>query len=489
MSLPDAPKSLPTSATALSDSGPAQLDSEPTLEAGGPAPYSSGAAGPAGSTDSLEVRTASADGRTRRAAGRAVADPRIAAAAFDPLWEEILAVGRDGGTGGYRRYAWSDADLTLREWFRGCAGARSMDVEEDRNGNLWAWWLPRDWVGDPKGAFVTGSHLDSVPDGGAFDGPLGIVSAFAAVDLLRARGIEPSIPLAVVAFSDEEGARFGVACIGSQLATGTLAPERALGLRDIDGITLAEALTRAGRRPEQLGVDTTLTDRVGVFIELHIEQGRALDLVDSPLALASSIWPHGRWEFDFTGEANHAGATRLVDRHDPMLAFASTVHTARAEAVARSAVATFGKVLVSPNGTNAIPSRVRAWLDARAADQPTLELMVSRITAAARGHATIDGIDLQVVAESITPIVEFPAEPRERLARTLTHLGDIPVIPTAAGHDAGILSDSVPTAMLFVRNPTGVSHSPAEHAEPADCHVGAAALADVMAAWVTAEPA
>ncbi|WP_460721549.1 allantoate amidohydrolase [Nocardia heshunensis] len=403
---------------------------------------------------------------------------------FDPMWGEIEAVGRDGNSGGYRRYAWSDADLTLREWFRGCAADRSMEVEEDRNGNLWAWWLPRNWVGDPKGAFVTGSHLDSVPDGGAFDGPLGIVSAFVAVDLLRARGVELAIPVAVVAFTDEEGARFGVACIGSQLSTGVLAPERALGLRDGEGITLAEALTRVGRDPGTLGADATLTERVGVFVELHVEQGRALDLVDRPLALASAIWPHGRWEFEFDGEANHAGATRLVDRHDPMLPFAATVRAARVEAAAREAVATFGKVLVAPNGTNAIPSRVRAWLDARAADQPTLDALVARIAELARTHAGEEGVELAVRAESVTPIVDFPAEPRARLAAALSHLGDIPVIPTQAGHDAGILSDRVPTAMLFVRNPTGVSHSPAEFAEAADCHAGASALADVMAAWV-----
>lgn len=413
------------------------------------------------------------------------AEPATAAPLFDRLWTEILDVGRHPDTGGYRRFAWSDPDLTLREWFRGCAAARSMDLEEDRNGNLWAWWLPRNWIGDPKGAFVTGSHLDSVPDGGAFDGPLGIVSAFTAVDLLRERGVEPSIPIAVVAFSDEEGARFGVACIGSQLSTGALSPSRALGLRDRDGITLAEALVRVGRDPGSLGADPSITDRVGVFVELHIEQGRALDLVDSPLALASAIWPHGRWEFDFTGEANHAGATRLIDRHDPMLAFASAVHTARAQATACHAVATFGKVLVSPNGTNAIPSRVRAWLDARAADQATLDVLVSRIEAQARAHATADGIGLTVHTESVTPIVDFPPEPRLRLSRALAHLGELPVITTAAGHDAGILSDRVPTAMLFVRNPTGVSHSPAEHAEPVDCHRGAAALADIMTAWVT----
>ena len=403
---------------------------------------------------------------------------------FDSLWTPILHVGRHNGTGGYRRYAWSDADLTLRDWFTACAEYRSLDVEEDRNGNLWAWWMPRGWIGDPSGAFVTGSHMDSVPDGGAYDGPLGVVSAFAAVDLLRARGIEPSVPIAVVAFSDEEGARFGVACIGSQLTTGALTPDRALGLRDSDGVTLAEALTRAGRSPLHLGADPALADRVGIFVELHIEQGRALDLIDRPLAIASSIWPHGRWEFDFTGEANHAGATRLVDRHDPMLAFASSVQAAREEATELHAVATFGKVEVAPNGTNAIPSQVRAWLDARAPDEATLHTLVTRIADQARGYAEADGVDLAVNTESTSPIVVFPCAERTRILRALTHLGEIPVLPTAAGHDAGILSEHVPTAMLFVRNPTGISHSPVEFAESSDCHAGVAALADVMADWV-----
>jgi N-carbamoyl-L-amino-acid hydrolase len=404
---------------------------------------------------------------------------------FDALWPTILDVGRHTSTGGYRRYAWSDADLTLREWFSGCAATRGMDVEEDRNGNLWAWWMPPGWSGDPSGAFVTGSHLDSVPDGGAFDGPLGVVSAFAAVDIVRERGVVPKVPVAVVAFSDEEGARFGVACIGSQLSTGALNAEKACGLRDYDGVTLAEAMTKAGRKPEHLGADPRLAERVGVFVELHVEQGRALDLVDRPVAVASAIWPHGRWQFTFCGEANHAGTTALVDRHDPMLAFASSVHAARSLAATHDAVATFGKVIVAPNGANAIPSSVHAWLDARAADEATLRSLVDKITAEAQQHAAADGIELGVTAESVTPIVEFPAGPRGRLQRALAHLGDIPVLPTQAGHDAGILSPVVPTAMLFVRNPTGVSHSPTEFADAADCNAGAAALADVMVDWVT----
>lgn len=403
---------------------------------------------------------------------------------FDSMWGAILDVGQDTNTRGYRRFAWSDADLTLREWFRGCAEARGMSVEEDRNGNLWAWWLPPGWTGEPTGAFVTGSHLDSVPDGGAFDGPLGVVSAFAAVDIVRGRGVVPTIPVAIAAFSDEEGARFGVACVGSQLVTGALGADRARGLRDVDGVTLAEAMTRAGRDPAHLGADDALLERIGVYVELHVEQGRALDLVDKPIAVASSIWPHGRWEFTFDGAANHAGTTRLADRRDPMLAFASSVHAARSAAARHEAVATFGKVLVSPNGANAIPSRIRAWLDARAADEATLTSLVEQISREAAGFASADEVDLHVIAESVTPIVEFPDAPRARLRRALARLGDVPVLPTQAGHDAGILSAKVPTAMLFVRNPTGVSHSPEEHAEPADCHVGAEALADVMTEWV-----
>ena len=399
---------------------------------------------------------------------------------FVRMWDDISGIGRNPATGGYHRFVWNDADQTMREWFAGEAAGRGLDLQVDRNGNQWAWW-GSSADGD---ALVIGSHLDSVPDGGAFDGPLGVVSAFAAIDIVRERGIAPRVPVAVAAFSDEEGARFGVACVGSQLTTGALSADKARGLRDVHGMTLDEAMVKAGRRPEQLGVDPTLADRVGVFVELHVEQGRALDLVDRPIAVASAIWPHGRWQFSFCGEANHAGTTRLVDRRDPMLAFASSVHAARSLAAAHDAVATFGKVIVAPNGANAIPSAVHAWLDARAADEATLRSLVDKITAEARQHAASDDIELGVSAESITPVVEFPAGPRERMQRALARLGDIPVLPTQAGHDAGILSAVVPTAMLFVRNPTGVSHSPDEFAEASDCNEGAAALADVMAEWV-----
>lgn len=413
-------------------------------------------------------------------AGRADG-PRPAAggASFHEMWRDLKPIGRHPDSGGYRRFAWTAADADCRAWFEEQARDRGLTHEVDRNGNQWA------WLGDPAAgdAVVTGSHLDSVPDGGAFDGPLGVVSSFAALDELRARGARFDKPLAIVNFGDEEGARFGLACVGSRLAAGQLTVEQAGRLTDGDGVTLPRAMEAAGYDPEGIGPDPERLARIGAFVELHVEQGRALDLSGDAVGIASAIWPHGRWRFDFRGEANHAGTTRLVDRRDPMLSYAETVLAARREARLAGAVATFGKISVEPNGVNAIPSLVRGWLDSRAEDQATLDTVVGAIEEAARDYAQEHGIELDVVRESFTPVVEFEHALRDEIARILgrdTAGLKVPVLGTGAGHDAGILSGTVPTAMLFVRNPTGVSHSPAEHAAEDDCLAGVTALADVL---------
>lgn len=394
------------------------------------------------------------------------------------MWAELLPIGRDSASGGYRRYAWTGADADCRAWFRQQAEDRGLTYETDRNGNQWA------WLGDPHAgdAVVTGSHLDSVPDGGAFDGPLGVVSSFAALDELRERGAQFTRPLALVNFGDEEGARFGLACVGSRLTAGQLTRDQAHRLTDGDGVTLARAMEAAGYDPDAIGPDPERLARIGAFVELHVEQGRALDLTGDAVGVASAIWPHGRWRFDFRGEANHAGTTRLVDRRDPMLPYAETVLAARREAELAGAVATFGKIAVEPNGVNAIPSLVRGWLDSRAPGQDTLDTVLAGIEKAAREYADAHGVDLDVVRESFTPVVEFDHALRDELARILGKDAGlkVPVLGTGAGHDAGILSGAVPTAMLFVRNPTGVSHSPAESATEDDCVAGVHALADVL---------
>jgi N-carbamoyl-L-amino-acid hydrolase len=402
-----------------------------------------------------------------------------------PLWQSLLPLGRNDQTGGYRRYSFTSAESECRSWFLAAAAERGLRTERDRNANLWAWWdLPESAsAGHDEGltAIVTGSHLDSVPDGGAFDGPLGIVSAFAAIDLLRAAGAVPVRPIAVVAFTEEEGARFGMACLGSRLMTGVVTPEAARALTDADGTGLAEAMTAAGLDPESIGADFDRLAGIAAFVELHVEQGSSLAGMGAAVGVAESIWPHGRWRIDFTGRADHAGTTRLTDRRDPMLPCAATVLAARTVASELGALATFGKVVAEPGGSNAICSAVHAWLDARAPDEETLKELVSQITAVAKLSGSNHGVTVTSRCESLTPVVEFDPALRDRLVAALAEQGTrAPVLPTGAGHDAGVLAAVLPTAMIFIRNPSGVSHSPAEHAESGDCETGIVALAAVL---------
>jgi len=393
---------------------------------------------------------------------------------FEEMWSDLAPVGRSASSGGYFRQPWTSAESELREWFRAAAVDRDLDVEEDGLGNLLAWWRP---AGVSGSAVLTGSHLDSVLDGGAYDGPLGVVSALAAVDLLRERGVVPIRPLAIGVFVEEEGSRFGLACLGSRLATGALAWDSVVGLRDRDGVALGDVAD--GSSPAEL------LGGIGCFVELHVEQGR--DLVDrgAAVGVASGIWPHGRYRFDFTGEANHAGTTRMDDRRDPMLSYAMTALAAAKQARLADVRATFGRVEVAPNGTNAVPSRVTGWLDARAGSESALASLVDGVTRQATERADRDGTSLTVTAESVSGLVSFDTELAARIAADHAE-GDWPVIPTAAGHDAGVFAAAgVPTAMLFVRNPTGISHSPDEHASMADCLVGVSALADTLERLIT----
>jgi N-carbamoyl-L-amino-acid hydrolase len=394
------------------------------------------------------------------------------------MWASLLPIGRDAAAGGYHRFVWEPAELECRAWFADQARARGLALEPDRNGNLFAWWRPERRAPDDR-AVLTGSHLDSVPGGGAFDGPLGVVSALAAIDLLRERGRTPARPIGVAVFAEEEGARFGVACLGSRLLSGAIDPDRARGLRDSAGVTVAEALTAAGLDPAAIGRDDGLLDRIGCFVELHVEQGRALDV---PVGVASAIWPHGRWRLDFHGEGDHAGTTGLEDRRDPMLPFAGTVLEARRSAGRHGTLATVGKVRVTPGGANAIPSLVTAWLDARGPSRDAVLATVEDIATAAGRAGREHGVTVRMEQESDTGLVSFDEPLRDRLAGAVAAAGlpRPPALPTGAGHDAGILSARVPTAMLFVRNPTGISHAPAEHAEEADCLAGVEALAAVL---------
>lgn len=401
------------------------------------------------------------------------------------MWRDLEPIGRDSTTGGYRRAPFAAAERACVDWYVAEAERRGLEIHWDGQGNAVAWWSADASTEAANasieemtrtGDILIGSHLDSVDNGGAFDGPLGVVSSFAAIDTLRDQGFRPRRRIGVAVFVEEEGSRFGIACLGSRLATGQFQAEQATDLQDRDGVFLLDAMAEAGIEP-RLG-PSPLLNGVAMFVELHVEQGRHLVQRDHAVALASASWAHGRWRFAFSGEPNHAGATRMQDRHDPMLTYAMTALAANKQARLADARATFGRVAVHPNVTNAVAESVQAWLDARAADATRLETLVDSITRQASERAERDGTGLDVTTESLTQTVRFDPELTQRLSRLLD---DAPVIATGAGHDAGIMQlAGIPSAMLFVRNPTGVSHSPAEHAEMADCLAGVEALAKAL---------
>ncbi|MCA0218311.1 MAG: allantoate amidohydrolase [Actinobacteria bacterium] len=388
--------------------------------------------------------------------------------------DEIREIGRDELRGGYSRHLFDQAEVQLRDWFRSSAEKVGLSTEVDGNGNLWAWW------GSPgPGTIATGSHLDSVPGGGTYDGPLGIASAFEAVALLQAQGWVPSRPVAICAFAEEEGSRFGMPCLGSRLLVGEIDPQAALVRSDSDGTTLESAWRREELDVSRLGADPKRLAWLSAFVELHVEQGLDLEQRGLPLAVASAILSHGRWRVSIHGEGNHAGTTPMRDRRDPVVAASAAVLAVRRVALEgeSAARATVGRLAVTPNGTNVVASRVDAWLDIRgASDQDVRDQLAATLKLIGECVAA-EGCSLDVNEESFSPLVTFHDELTSRVAHIL---GGVPSIPTGAGHDAGILAPHLPSAMIFVRNPTGVSHSPGETARHVDCETGARGLAEVL---------
>ena len=407
----------------------------------------------------------------------ALPSARTSASTVTSLLQDISTIGRDATRGGYSRPVFSTPETDLRTWFIEQAERRGLDVHTDSNGIIWAWWDTP--TGVRKDAVATGSHLDSVPGGGAYDGPLGVASALVAVDLLKARNFRPRRPLAIAVFPEEEGSRFGIACLGSRLLTGGLHPDKARNLKDPDGNTFADVAAANGQDPRFIGPDFRALQRLGLFVELHVEQGRGLIDLHQPVAIGSAILGHGRWKLSISGEGNHAGTTLMKDRRDPMIAAAKVVVGVRDTARKyRDARATVGRLQPVPGGTNVIASRIDLWIDVRHPDDSVTAALVEAIGLTAQVLAADEGCSAVLSMESLTPTVHFDGGLRDRLRQLLP---DAPVLDTGAGHDAGVLAAHLPTAMLFVRNPTGVSHSPDELVEDWDAEAGALALADCLA--------
>ncbi len=324
---------------------------------------------------------------------------------------------------------------------------------------------------DAAGArtFVLASHLDTVPDAGAFDGVLGVVLALAVVEAVR----EEPLPfhLEVIAFSDEEGVRFGVPFLGSRALVGTL-DNALLERKDRDGITVREAIRRYGLDDSELP-QAVLTDVLG-YLESHIEQGPVLENEGLPLGVVESIAGQSRYELTFTGEANHAGTTPMRLRHDAVAAAADwIVEVERYATSIETLVATVGAVQVQPCAGNVIAGSVTASLDVRSGNDITRDDAVAHLLEYAAAAGTRRGVTVTSTEQMSQAAVPLDTGLLRLLEDAVEGTGT-PVrrMVSGAGHDAMILAPYMPAAMLFLRTPGGLSHHPGESVLPDDVRLG-----------------
>ena len=365
---------------------------------------------------------------------------------------EPIGLGPDGTD----RLAWTAELAAAESWFGDQARAAGLRVERDPAGSLWA-------VPDAAGPWwATGSHLDSVRSGGRYDGALGVAAGFAVAE--RVPGV------AVIAFADEEGARFNTPTFGSRALVGRLDVADVLARTDDDGIALADAMRAAGADPERLGDAPAWLERLRGFVELHIDQTQDLERLAAPAGAVRSLASRMRLALTFSGRADHAGTTRRGERRDALAAAARLIVAADELAGGDpDFLVTAARMLVEPNAFTTVPSDVRLWIDGRTPDPERLTGWRADLEAAAAELAGRSGVEIALATASHTEGVTFAAE-------VLAAIGDLPELVCFAGHDAGILAQRRPAGMVFVRNATGVSHSPAEHVELDDAAVAATAV-------------
>jgi N-carbamoyl-L-amino-acid hydrolase len=380
---------------------------------------------------------------------------------------EAIGIGPDGVT----RLAWTDEDRATRKWFGRQAEGCGLTVERDPAGNLWA--RPR---ADPPW-WGLGSHLDSVRGGGRYDGPLGVACAFEIAAAARR-------PVAVLSFADEEGARWGTPTFGSKALVGRL-DASVLERRDDHGVLLREAMLADGVDPAGIGETPRWLAKLRGFIELHIDQSTDVAAAGVAAGIVGSLASRARLEVNVRGQADHAGTTPRTSRRDALSAAARLIVGAEelADPLPELSVTT-ARILVRPNAPTTIARLVRVWVDARAPDMDSVDDFVRQLRELGSAIASRTGVDVDIEIASRTPGTEFASELRARLAATSEPvLGrPAPEVVCFAGHDAGVLAERVPAAMVLVRNRAGISHAPEEEIELEDAAIAAGVVAGAIEA-------
>lgn len=387
---------------------------------------------------------------------------------------ELALIGRNDD-GGATRLAWSAELLAAYDFVGERMRALDLEVSVDPAGNLIGRWNAG--TGPPV---IVGSHLDTVPSGGAFDGALGVVSAVHAVALLKEQGFEPSRPLWVVAFMDEEGTRFGAALFGSRAFTGEDVSH--FGDRvDDDGVSLREAMAAAGFDLDR-AAEAAAVGVIAAFLELHVEQGPVLETDGLDIGVVTSIVGLRGYRVRLRGQANHAGTTPMRLRRDALAGAARVALELRAFARAREQVtANVGKLSVEPGGANVVPGYADFTIDVRAATGAGIEELERLVDKTVRTVAAEESLEAELEQTFALDPVGLDAALVDAVERAAQAEGaSWRRLPSGAGHDAMLVAPHAPTAMIFVPSRDGVSHAPEEYTSPAQAELGMRVLAATL---------
>jgi hydantoinase/carbamoylase family amidase len=385
---------------------------------------------------------------------------------------DLDALDRIGRTeAGLFRVAWSPAYREGLEWLRGRFAEAGLATAEDAATNMWGRWQ----VGDGP-ALLLGSHIDTVPNGGKFDGAFGVLAALEVTRTLREAGITPPFPLAVVAWADEEGAHFGTGFFGSMAFVGTPIVDDYV---TIAGPSARETLAASGVRLDDLASVAAQRESVGAYLEMHIEQGPRLEAAGGELAVVTGICGIERHEWHITGHPSHAGSTPFPLRRDAGMAMARAMAAQRdvARATGPEVVATVGRLSVTPDVPNIIPGT--ATFSAEFRDISPTILQAAQAAYTQRIHAICAEEHVTALSRPLLIMPPTPMHPAmmETLAAACGEIGVTAMrLPSGPGHDAGILARHLPTGMLFVPSANGISHAPDEFTDAPSLERGANAL-------------
>jgi N-carbamoyl-L-amino-acid hydrolase len=408
-------------------------------------------------------------------ASQSTGNLHINAERLQALLTELSRFGREAD-GGISRVAFSEADQAARSWVMQQMKAAGLEVWMDQAANLRG---RRPGSDTSLPTILFGSHIDTVPQGGNFDGGLGSMGALEVMLTLQAANTLTRHPLEMVVWSNEEGARYGGGVFGSRVATGGSRASE-LDITDDEGVSLADRLRRFGLDPDQ--IDTARIDRddFAVFLELHIEQGPVLYRRGLQIGVVQGIVAIDRYDVTIEGAANHAGTTPMDERRDAMVAAARLIQAVREEVMAKpgTQVGNVGWLRASPGAPNVVPGKVDMTIELRALDRAVLDDMIARIRARADAIASQGQVSISFEGSgSDTPALTDPSlqDVIEKVAKQagLSTLR----MPSGAGHDAQVLGGyGIPIGMIFVPSKEGISHSPKEWTDWDDCARGVEVL-------------